>query len=586
MENTPIKTMHELLLSKKWISDTRLLYCGILVAFSAACYIQTLQFGFLLIDDSLYVTGNAHVREGLSKETIKWAFSTIDAEFWHPLTWISLLIDSTLYNMSARGFHSSNLILHLSAGIFLFLSFDLMTGQRGRSFILAALFAVHPLHVETVAWIAERKEVLCGFFWCAALFAYAVYVKKPGIIRYLAVLVLFCLGLMSKPMIVTFPFVILLLDLWPLKRHAEGIPGSLLHGRILYYRAIMLIMEKLPLFVLTVIASGLAIYAQQEGAGIVAHDVYPFTARVSNAIVSYKSYLLKTIFPTNLSIFYPLRMDISTVKVMASASLLFIISCIAVIRLKKQPYLFTGWFWFIGTLVPVIGIVKIGDFAMADRYMYMPIVGILIAIIWLGADLFDHPSISKTFPVVLAAVVILFGATGTWKYLGEWKNDETLFQHAATTAAPNYFAHFALGHVYAGKGYYQQAEQQFDKAVSLQPEKMKLRIDLGRAIGAQGRFSDAMPHFKAVLAKKNNAEANFYMGLALAGTEQISAALDHFEEAIKDKNSDMQETLNLQRQLEMLHVNGELQKALELLGINSKDSVAKMFTAGYDTWRT
>lgn len=571
---------------KRPISKNQLLYCGLLVLFSAVCYMRVLGFGFLILDDPIYVTENTQVRQGLTLETIKWAFSSIEEEFWHPLTWISLMIDSTLYGLLPRGFHSTNLFLHMGATIFLFLCFNLMTGQIHRSFILAAIFAVHPLHVEAVAWIAERKEVLCGFFWCTALYAYSLYAKKPGPARYLAVLALFCLGLMSKPMIITLPFVLLLIDFWPLKRWLANSSKSVASSGDRKIRISPLLIEKIPFFVFMGAAVWANFYAQKAGQGIVGLEIYPFSARLANALLAYPSYLFKTIFPFNLSIFYPFRMNLPVVKVIGSASALLIATWIVLIRWKKQPYLFVGWFWFLGTLVPVIGFVKIGDFAMADRYMYMPIVGVLLLGVWLGADFFDQPFIPKAVPAIMAIGFFLLCTTNTLIYIDKWENNEKLFQHAASVSSPNYFAHYALGNVYAGKGRYVKAEGHFQAAVAMRPDKIRLRLDLGRIMGVRSRFTDASSQFLQVLQKKDDhREAHFYMGLSLMGTNQFSSALDHFISALngrilKSKN------MELLSKLETLRRKGEHQLALELIGIKcSEDFIKKLFAKGYDSWR-
>lgn len=567
---------------KNKFSDIRVLFCGLLVVVTAVSYLQVLNFDFLIMDDSVYVTANQQVQQGLTLETIRWAFTTIEAEFWHPLTWLSLMMDVSLYGMWPRGFHSTNLLLHIGATLFLFLAFDGMTGHRGRSFFLAALFAVHPLHVEAVAWIAERKEILCGFFWCAGLYAYAVYAKKPDLMRYFLVVLLFCMGLMSKPMIVTFPFLLLLLDFWPLERFSKNESSNKTEKGSNIKRFASLIAEKIPFFILTGGGVALTVYAQNAGQGITGTDIYPMTARITNMVNSYGAYLFKTILPVNLSVFYPFRMNFSVFTVIFNVSILMVISAITLLRIKKNPCLFTGWFWFIGTLVPVIGIVKIGDFAMADRYMYMPIAGIFIALIWLCADVFRRFSPPKAVPVLLSSGLIFLAGSGTWNYLNKWQTSERLFRHAAEAAAPNYFAHYTLGHIYAGNGQYNAAEQEFQKAVDFRTDKSKLYIDLGRAIGVQGDFVASMPHFEKVLKKnQNDKEAHFYMGVALIGAKKFEAAWSHFLIAFSEKN-----LKNVNSKSEVATGPEFFKQMIESKGINTSDEALKQyFIKGYSDWQ-
>ncbi len=567
---------------KNRFSDTRILFCGLLVVLTAVSYFHVLNLGFLIMDDSIYVTANQQVQQGLTPKTIRWAFTTVEAEFWHPLTWLSLMMDVSIYGMLPRGFHSTNLLLHIGATLFLFLAFDGMSGQRSRSFFLAALFAVHPLHVEAVAWIAERKEILCGFFWCAGLYAYTAYAKKPDLMRYLLVFSIFCMGLMSKPMIITFPFLLLLLDFWPLQRffQIEGLNQT--ENVLDIKRFASLIAEKMPFFILTAGGVALTVYAQNTGQGIVGTDIYSMTDRIANALNSYGDYLWKTILPVNLSVFYPFRVDFSVFPVIFNASILVVISAITLLRIQKNPYLFTGWCWFIGTLIPVIGIVKIGDFAMADRYMYMPIAGIFIALIWLCSDIFKRFSPPKAIPVVLSSGLIFWAAAGTWNYLDKWQTSESLFRHAAHTAAPNYFAHYTLGHIYARNGQYDRAEQEFQKAVDFRADKSKLYIDLGRAIGAQGDFALSIPQFEKVLKKKqNNRDAHFYMGLALTGAGNYEAAWPHFLIVFSEKNFK-----KVNSKLKVATAPEVFKQMIESKGINtSAEALKQYFIKGFNGWQ-
>lgn len=575
-------------LSNTGIYEPRWFYCSILIAMTTLCYVLILRLGFLIIDDPLYVTNNPHVLDGLTWESIKWAFLSIEAEFWHPLTWLSLMLDATLYGTSPLGYHSTNLLLHMAACIFLFLAFDVITGRRRRAFIMAALFAVHPFHVEAVAWVAERKEVLCGFFWAGALLAYAVYVKKPGLKKYLILCGVFACGLMAKPMIVTLPFVFLLLDFWPLRRFSPAsrqVNSSAISRR---GYSVFPLMEKIPLLMGSAAAIGLTLYAQHAGMGIVDIDVYPLATRLANAVVAYKTYLLKTFYPVDLAIFYPFQMNLSYIEIISSIAVLFCVSFIAMMLLHKQPYLAAGWFWFLGTLVPVIGIIKIGDFAMADRYMYMPITGLLFASVWLAFDIAEKFRITEKFFLCLSAVAVVILLFTTQNYLYKWQDNKTLFKHTARVAAPNYFAHYALGQVYAGEAKMAQAEKAFKRAVTLRPDKSTLHLALGRIVGVQGRFSEAVSQFQEALKlKKNDTEARFYLGLARAGSGRRAEAVEQFIRLLRSSDVPKEpHLLSLQARLTQLYRKGEFLEALNLLGVNASEAeVKKQMAKGFDKWK-
>lgn len=549
-----------------------LLWSTILIGMTFMLYVGVTRFPFLIMDDQVYVTANEHVRQGLSRQNLFWAFTTVHAEFWHPLTWLSLMLDTTLYGGTPAGYHLTNLLLHIASVIFLFLTFNAMTNHYFRSFVLAALFALHPLHVETVAWIAERKEVLCGFFWITSLYAYARYARNPGVRWYIVVAILFFLGLMSKSMIITLPFTLLLLDIWPLKRWCNR-----------WKLFLHLVVEKIPLFLLSIMGIGLTVYAQRAGGGIVGLDAYSFSSRLTNILISYKMYIVKTFFPSKLSIFYPFPTHIPFVQSLSALVLLIFISVIGIILfLNQKQYFLIGWCWFLGTLVPVIGIIKIGDFAMADRYMYMPIVGLLFASIWLVADLMrvQQRAGKIMFGITCTTAIILSGISAH-NYLLCWKDNKTLFRHAAKTAAPNFFAHYTLGHLYADQGQLVEAERHLRIAVAIRPDKQTIRLDLGRLLGSIGDFTEATRHFQYVIqGNRENLAAHYYMGLALLGEGRRSEALNHFLFAIQD-------IVNIQRDVKNFLKAGDLEGGLIVLGINEETTaVKKKMALGYNYWRS
>lgn len=317
-------------------------------------------------------------------------------------------------------------------------------------------------------------------------------------------------------------------------------------------------------------------------------NAYPLGARIANALLSYQNYLVKVFVPLDLSIFYPFRMDISTGEMLAAAALLSTVSLLALVRIKKQPSLFVGWCWFLGTLLPVIGIAKIGDFAMADRYMYMPLAGILLASIWLAADLFNKFNLPRLLSGFFAAAIVGFSMAATWHTLGYWKSDATLFQRAASAVESNYLAHLSLGHVYGTKGELKKAERHFQTALKLRPEKLTWRIDLGRIIGIQGRFSDALHHFQTVLAaKQDSPKAHFYTGVALIRSGENASALAHILDALKSRTAKDKKAglYQLYPKLERLHSKGTHQKGLELLHIyNSPIALKRLMAEDFNKW--
>ena len=334
-----------------------------------AVFAQVYRFDFVSFDDTAYVLNNPHLRHGLSWEGIRWAFGTTSCEFWHPLTWLSFLLDFELFGLHPGGYHLTNVVWHLLATLLLFALFCRMTGCLWRSAFVAAFFALHPLHVESVAWVSERKDVLSAFFWMLTLYLYVYYTEKPALKRYLPVVFSFVCGLMSKPMVVTLPLVMILLDVWPLKRLNFDREGLLLQLK-----------EKLPLLTLSAVFTAVTLYAQYRPAG---RDLqFPLASRAANAFVSLVTYLQKTLWPTHLAAFYPFPDHIPALKAVAAVALIFLITASAAAAAKRLPFLFVGWFWFLICISPVAGVVPIGDFAMADRFHYLPSIGLSVILAW------------------------------------------------------------------------------------------------------------------------------------------------------------------------------------------------------------
>jgi len=472
-------------------------------------YYQLFNHDFLLIDDSVYVYNNQYVKSGLNLNNIYWAFTSFKAEFWHPVTWLSYMLDTQIYGVIPGGYLLTNLIIHLINVFLIFLFFKLATNKLWESVVIAVLFGLHPLHVETVAWIAERKELLCSFFWLLTLVCYYYYTKYPDWKRYCLVVICFILGIMSKTMIVTLPFTLLLLDYWPLNRTAS---------------LKKLILEKILLFVLSIVGIAITLFAQHKGGGLVSLDQYSIVQRLSNSIVSYALYIYKTIWPVNLSVFYPVK-DIAPFIIVSSILFLIILTIIFIIVFKKQKFFMTGWLWFLGTLVPVIGIVKIGDFAMADRYMYIPIIGLFIILAFGLNMLLSRASHRLMGQWVVLIIIIACYTPNTYYQIGTWKNSEALFKHSLNTDPDNFLAYHSMGELSAGKGDMHNAAFYFAKAVKIRPEKSSLWIKLGRALYADNLKAQAIEIFqKAQILSKHHPATHFYLLCSLLDMGNIIEA--------------------------------------------------------------
>ncbi|MGD9412981.1 MAG: tetratricopeptide repeat protein, partial [Desulfobacterales bacterium] len=476
-----------------------------------------------------YVTSNPHVRSGFSVKSISWAFTTFEAEFWHPLTWLSLMADAQIFGGRPFGFHLTNLLLHILNTLLLFFFLRKVTTKLWQSAFVASLFALHPLHVESVAWIAQRKDVLSTFFWLLTLRWYAHFVEKPNRSRYGWALVFFILGLMSKPMLITLPFTLLLLDYWPFCRFQyKHSWGSLARDVWPYIR------EKLPFFGIAATAVIVTYSAQKYGGGLNSLNPYPLYDRISNALISYGVYIWKMIWPQNLAFFYPFPDSLPAWQIMAATLALVIFTALAIRSIKDRPYFIVGWLWYLGTLVPVIGLLKIGDFAMADRYTYVSLIGLFIIISWGVPDLLRNRR-AKALALPLAALVVLVSfAAVTRLQTRYWSNSITLYEHAIRVTQNNFLAHYALGDILAAEGKFDEAISHFAAAVQSRPDKATLQNDLGRALASQGMFDEALPHLRKALQIKNNfAEAHYHIGIVLAAKHRYPEAIVHLASALK-----------------------------------------------------
>jgi Flp pilus assembly protein TadD len=498
--------------------------CLLLAAATLAVYWPVTSYDFVNYDDPEYFTDNKHVLAGLTWGGLKWAFSLGQFRFWHPLTWLSLMLDVTLFGKGASGPHFTNLLLHAANAILLFLLLRRMTGAHWRSAVVAALFAWHPLRVESVAWVCERKDVLSAFFGFLALYFYTRAVQsKSG--NYAVSLFFFACGLLSKPTVVTLPFVMLLLDYWPLQRF-------ILHD----FKTSLprLILEKIPAFLLSGIFCAITFLGHAQTGALVATTALPFQDRIGNAFVAYASYLGKTFWPVNLAVPYPLADQRSAAAVFLAVALLVGL-CLAVVFLaRKHPYLFTGWFWFIGMLIPVIGLVQAGNQSMADRFTYLPGIGLLIVLVWGAGEFVAKRRVPRPVVATFIMGLLLVSVWRTHAQIGYWQNSGTLFTHALAVTENNYVAENNLGTWLSGNGQVTDAMEHFQRSLHLQPDNPDALFNLGNAFAKLGNWDGAISNYRRVLQiEPAKPDILVNLGFALAARNDLPGAVTNFEAALK-----------------------------------------------------
>ncbi|MGD8995253.1 MAG: tetratricopeptide repeat protein [Syntrophobacterales bacterium] len=511
----------------------RLVYL-VLIFVTLVVFHQLPSHDFINLDDDILVYENPHVHAGLNKEGIAWAFTTFEAYNYHPLTWLSHMLDCELFGLRPGMHHLTNLLFHLMNTALLLFVLRRMTGALWRSGFVAALFALHPLHVESVAWVAERKDLLSAFFWFLSIWAYARYTERPGLNRYLPVLLFFSLGLLAKPMVVTLPFVLLLLDFWPLGRtqfHQAGTDNRPLQQKVSVFR---LVWEKIPLFALAAISIVVTFAAQQQGGALKSLEAFPLTTRIANALISYLSYIGKMIWPHNLAVYYPHSGSIPVWQAAGAGLTLICVTVLVIWIARKRPYLAVGWLWYLGTLVPVIGLVQVGSQAMADRYTYLPLVGLFIALAWGVPCLFAGWRHRQSMLAILATIVLVSFTVCTWLQLRHWQNSITLFQHTLQVTTNNHFAHNNLGVALAQDGRLNEAISHYSEALRLKPGAFEVHNNLANALAAQGSVNEAIQHyFEALRLEPDYDKAHNNLGNVLAGTGRGEEAIIHYSEAIK-----------------------------------------------------
>jgi len=506
-----------------------------LITATLAVFWSVKNFDFLTLDDEEYVTENPHVQVGLTAKGVLWAFTTMHASNWHPLTWLSHMLDGVLYGLSPGGHHLTNLLFHITSTLLLFWLFKRMTGGLWRSGWVALLFALHPLHVESVAWVSERKDVLSTFLWMLTMWTYVAYANRPSQGRYGLVFLSFALGLLSKPMLVTLPFVLLLVDYWPLRRFPTEPAKNLYDSQSktsLRSVAFHLIWEKVPFFVLVAVSSVLTLVAQRGA--IASLEVIPLGTRIANALISYVCYIGKTIWPSGLAVQYPYSSQFPMWEVAGAALILVGVSVWVIWEGRRRPYLGMGWSWYLGTLIPVIGLVQVGAQAMADRYTYVPLIGLFIMMVWGISDLLAGWRYQRALLSASALLLITVLTFLTRTQLQYWSNSVTLFKRSLNVTVDNYLSHNSYGVVLARKGKNEEAITHFTEALKLRPNFAKAHNGLGVALSRQANYQEAILHYnEALRIKKDYAEAYNNLGVALARQGKVQEAFIHYKEALR-----------------------------------------------------
>lgn len=507
------------------------LICICLVLAIVAVYWPVYNYEFVRYDDDTYVTDNANIQSGLSCKSVRWAFTTGYASNWHPITWLSHALDCRLFDGWAGGHHLINVLLHIANTLVLFCVLMRMTGAIWPSAFVAAVFALHPLHIESVAWIAERKDLLSTFFWMLTMWAYVRYVEKPKSGWYLVTVVLFALGLMAKPMLVTVPFVLLLLDFWPLQRKIS-------------YR---LLIEKIPFFVFSFASCVVTFLVQRSGGAMIVMESFELKTRINNAIVSYLVYITKMIWPSRLAVLYPHPgYGLSTIKIIVCGLLLVLISICFIYSARRHRFLTVGWFWYLGTLVPVIGLVQVGIQAMADRYTYVTLTGLFIIIAWSAKEFVPKWRYRNVILALLAVVVLVASALTASRQLRYWKNSLTLFEHTwrITENNPIILSNYAT--YLSDLGRLDESIERFNELLKVRPYYVRAHNNLGNALLKAGRTQQALEHFRlAIKYKPNFHQARYNLAGALKKQGRLEEAISYYKQATKIKPDYIDAHLNL-----------------------------------------
>ena len=562
----------------------------ILILFTVIAYWGVQDNEFLGYDDNLYVTDNPHVTEGFTLQNIGWAFTASHASNWHPLTWISHMLDCQLFGTNATWHHLHNLLLHLMNVLLLFELMQRMTGAIWRSAFVALAFALHPMHVESVAWVAERKDVLSTLFGMLLIIAYLRYVKYPTKSRYLLLPVIYIMGLMAKPMLVTLPFVLLLLDYWPLdrmylkrgRRHeAKSLSLQARPGKLSLRQ---LIIEKIPLFIISICSCMITYLVQQRTGAMTEFGVTPFSSRFANAVTSYLSYIEKIFVPMNLTVLYPYPADGIALYKPVTASVILILITFYVVRFdRRKPYLFTGWFWYLGTLVPVIGIVKVGVQSMADRYTYIPYVGLFIIVVWLAHDITAGWKKRKIIVGILAATSLGGMIILTRTQVKYWENSITLYEHAFEVTNNNYMMHHAMGVEMEKRNQINDAEHHYRRTIEINPNFGPTYLGLGTVYWRQGKPEKAAEFYrKSLKINPKDPLAKYNLSVVLKSQKDVEL----YRKILAMNPDDLLATYNLgivlKAQSKFEEANIHLGK-IDLTDISVKFKLARLLYGNHQT---
>jgi tetratricopeptide (TPR) repeat protein len=535
--------------------ESSLLVYGLLIIATIAAYWPVLNHEFVKYDDDKYVTENPNVKRGITRESVVWAFTKPHFHMWHPLTSLSHLLDCRVFGLNPTGHHLTNLLLHTASTLLLFGILKRMTEAFWPCLFVALAFAVHPLNVESVAWVAERKNVLSGLFWMLTIAVYIRYAERPGLVRFLLLVLVFALATLTKPMVVTLPFVLLLLDYWPLgrlqwprrikqedlsrpKAKQTGTQGVSMRR---------LLLEKTPLFLLTIGLSAVTYIVQQKGGVMSDLGNVPFKYRAANALVSYVIYIQKMVWPSRLAVFYPHPFDkLPLWQVIISALLLLAVTIAVILLIRRRKYLTVGWFWYVGTLVPVIGLVQVGAQARADRYTYLPFIGLFIMIAWGISDLLAKWRYRKfaLWPVALAALLAL--SICTRLQLRHWKNNKQLFEHALAVTGDNFVMSNNYANVLKETGQPEKAIQHFQEALRLRPNSPEVLNNLGNALGLLDKNDDAIKYYtRALELRPNFAQVHYNLAVLLAKQGRTDEAITSYRQALRYGPQDVDTLSNL-----------------------------------------
>ena len=500
-----------------------------LVAVTFVAYEPVRHNGFVSYDDDTYITKNPNVKDGITRDSVLWAFTKPRVAFWHPLTMLSHMLDCEVYGLNPLGHHITNVLIHIANSVLLFLVLRKMTEAMWASAFAAAVFALHPVHVESVAWAAERKDVLSGLFWMLTMLAYIRYAERPNVKRYVLVLLAFVMGLMAKPMLVTLPFVLFLLDYWPLERLRNKRDVK------------SLALEKLPFLVLSAVFSVIAFFAQR-GEGALALKL-SLPVRIANAAISYLAYIEKMVWPAHLAVFYPhQRYGVPVSDAVFAGIVLVGVSIWIICLARNRKYLFVGWFWYLGTLVPVIGLIQVGSFSMADRYMYIPMVGLLIIVAWAVKDFIANRPRRRIVAAVLAAVILLSVVLLTRIQVRYWQNSLTLFEHALKVTKNDAIAEKQYGRALLEAGRLDEARLHFNNALRINPGYSDARNNLGQVFLKEGKLNEAIECFnKALQSGAAREDAYINLGAAYNQLGKYDLAIQNWSKAaeLKPDNADV-----------------------------------------------